>query len=86
VKVGALVVDQVPVRLRKGRESSDVFGGGVKDSGLAAVGAVEGDREDACLPVSDGRGFNRQMNVGVAYTAPGLLSPWLMDITGNIRA
>jgi hypothetical protein len=52
---------------------------------LAAVGAVEGGREDAGRLVSDCRGFNQQMCVGVACSAPRLLSAWLMGTTGNIR-
>jgi hypothetical protein len=61
-----------------------VFGGGVNDPGQGAVGAEEGNGQDSCLRVRDGRGFNRKENVGVTPGAPGLLSPRLVGVTRNV--
>ncbi len=77
---------RILVLWRTGSEYADVFCRGVEDLGQAAVGAVKGDHQDAGLTVGYGGGFNRQEGIGVASGAPGLLSPWLVRITGNVRA
>ncbi len=84
VKVTTAPVRQVLRLCRTAWNGGDVFCSGVKDSGLAAIGAVKRYGENARSPVANGWGLNCQIDVGVAPGAPRLLSPWLVRLTGTI--